>query len=57
MLVWALIFLVIAIVSAVLGFGGLAAASAGIAQILFYVFLGLFAITLIIGLASKPPKV
>ena len=38
-LYWALIFLLIAIVAGALGFGGIAGASAGIAQILFFVFL------------------
>lgn len=47
MLGWALTFLVIALIAAVFGFGGIASASAGIAQILFFVFLILFAITLI----------
>lgn len=47
MLGWAITFLVIALIAAVFGFGGIASASAGIAQILFFVFLVLFAITLI----------
>jgi len=42
MLYWALVFFVVAIVAAVFGFGGIASASAGIAQILFFVFLVLF---------------
>ena len=44
---WALIFAVIALLAAVLGFGGIAGASAGIAKILFFVglaFVGLFVI-------------
>jgi uncharacterized membrane protein YtjA (UPF0391 family) len=52
MLKWALIFLVVAIVAAVLGFGGLAGAAAGIAEILFYVFLGIFLLMLIAGLVQ-----
>ncbi|MBV7380335.1 DUF1328 domain-containing protein [Maritimibacter dapengensis] len=48
MLGWALTFLVIAIVAAVFGFGGIASASAGIAQILFFIFLALFVIGLIV---------
>ena len=36
---WALTFLVIAIIAGVFGFGGIAVASAGIAKIIFYVFL------------------
>jgi len=47
MLGWALTFLVIALIAAVFGFGGIASASAGIAQILFFVFLVLFAVTLV----------
>ena len=47
MLGWALTFLVIALVAALFGFGGIATASAGIAQILFFIFVALFVITLI----------
>ena len=36
MLGWALTFLVIALIAAALGFGGIAGASAGIAQILLH---------------------
>lgn len=51
MLSWALIFFVVAIIAAVFGFGGIASASAGIAQILFFIFLVLFAVSLIMGMA------
>ncbi|MBM1634500.1 DUF1328 domain-containing protein [Sulfitobacter mediterraneus] len=47
MLSWAVIFFVVAIIAAIFGFGGIATASAGIAQILFLIFLALFAATLI----------
>lgn len=47
MLYWALIFFVVAILAGVLGFGGVATASAGVAQILFVVFIALFVIALI----------
>ncbi len=47
MLTWALIFFIVAIISAVLGFSGLAAGAAGIAKILFWAFL---AIALVIGI-------
>ncbi len=47
MLSYALVFLVIALIAALFGFGGIASASAGIAQILFFVFAALFVITLI----------
>jgi len=52
MLRWALIFFVISIVAAIFGFGGISEASAGIAQILFYVFLGIFVLMLVLGLAA-----
>lgn len=42
MLQFALVFLGIALIAALFGFGGIASASAGIAQILFFVFLVLF---------------
>lgn len=41
MLHYAVVFLVIALIAAVLGFGGIAAGAAGIAKLLFYVFLAL----------------
>lgn len=47
MLGWALAFLVIALIAAALGFGGVAGASIGLAQILFFVFIGLFVIAMI----------
>jgi uncharacterized membrane protein YtjA (UPF0391 family) len=47
MLYWALIFLIVAIVAAIFGFGGVAVASAGIAKILFFIFLVLFIVSLI----------
>lgn len=47
MLYYALVFFIVALIAAVLGFGGVAVAAAGIAKILFYVFLALFIISLI----------
>jgi uncharacterized membrane protein YtjA (UPF0391 family) len=47
MLRWALAFFIIAIIAAVFGFTGIAVASAGIAKILFVVFLVLFLLSLI----------
>ncbi len=56
MLGWALTFLVVALIAAVFGFGGIASASAGIAQILFFVFLLLFVIALVArAVKGKPP--
>ena len=47
MLSWALAFFVLAIVAAALGFGCIAGASAGIAQVLFFIFLALLVFTFI----------
>ncbi len=49
MLRWAAIFLVIAIVAAVFGFGDLSAGAAGIAKVLFFLFLLLFVGSLVLG--------
>ena len=53
MLHYALIFFLVAIVAAVLGFGGVAAASAGVAKILFFLFLVIFLVTLVMGVARR----
>ena len=53
MLGWALMFLIIAIIAAIFGFTGIAAASAGIAKLLFFVFLGIFFATLVMGFARR----
>jgi uncharacterized membrane protein YtjA (UPF0391 family) len=47
MLWWAVVFLVIALVAALFGFGGISSAAAGIAKVLFAIFLVLFIIALI----------
>jgi uncharacterized membrane protein YtjA (UPF0391 family) len=44
---WTLVFLVLAIIAAVFGFGFAAATFAGVAKILFFVFLVIFVISLI----------
>lgn len=49
MLRWALIFFVVSIIAAVFGFGGISEAAAGIAKILFWVFIALFVISLLLG--------
>jgi uncharacterized membrane protein YtjA (UPF0391 family) len=59
MLGYALIFFIIAIIAAVFGFGGIAGAASGIAQILFFLVLILLAISLVMhlvrGRRSGPP--
>ena len=47
MLRWALAFFIVALLAAVLGFTGIAVAAAGIAKILFYIFLILFIASLL----------
>jgi uncharacterized membrane protein YtjA (UPF0391 family) len=49
MLYYSLVFLVVALIAAALGFGGIAGASVGIAKILFFVFIVLFIVSLIFG--------
>ncbi|GMG84250.1 hypothetical protein LNKW23_34650 [Paralimibaculum aggregatum] len=57
MLGWALTFFIIAIIAAVFGFGGIAAASAGIAQIIFIIFAALFVVALLANAlrGRRPP--
>ena len=50
MLGWAVTFLIIALIAAVLGFGGIAGLSMEIAKIIFFVAILLFAIAAIAGL-------
>jgi len=53
MLRWALGFLVLALTSAFFGFGGVAAASLGIAKTTYFLFLAILAGTLILGLMAE----
>jgi len=53
MLHYALVFFVIALIAAVFGFGGIAVASAGVAKILFFLFLVVFLVTLVMGVARR----
>ncbi len=60
MLGWAITFFIVAIIAAVLGFGGIASSLVSIAQILFVIFLILFLISLVWHLVSgrsPPPAV
>ena len=57
MLQWALTFLVVAIIAAVFGFGGIAAVSVDIARIIFFVFIILFVIAAAMSaLKGRPPS-
>ncbi|QWV93458.1 DUF1328 domain-containing protein [Geomonas oryzisoli] len=52
MLRWAIIFFIISIIAAVFGFGGIATAAAGIAKLLFYLFLVIAVVMLVAGLLA-----
>ena len=52
MLKLALFFLVVSIIAAVFGFGGIAAASADIARILFFIAIVIFVVLLVAGLMA-----
>jgi len=54
MLRWALIFFVVALMAAVLGFTGIAVAAAGVAKVLFFLFVILFLVTLLGHVARRP---
>jgi uncharacterized membrane protein YtjA (UPF0391 family) len=53
MLYWALMFLVVALVAAIFGFGGIASTATGIAQVLFVVALVLFVVSLLTGFIRR----
>ncbi|MBX3681071.1 DUF1328 domain-containing protein [Cognatazoarcus halotolerans] len=50
MLKWALIFFVISILAGIFGFTGIAAGTAAIAKVLFFIAVLLFVVFLILGL-------
>jgi len=50
MLYWAFVFLIVALVAGALGFGGIAGTAAGIARVLFGIFVVLFLIRLVLGM-------
>jgi len=57
MIGWAVTFLVIALIAAVLGFGGLAGTAIEIAKIIFFVAIILFLISAVFGFmrGRRPP--
>ncbi len=57
MLYWAAVFFVIALIAAIFGFGGIYVAAAGIAKILFFVFLILFVLSLLFRGPRQGPVV
>ena len=57
MLRLALLFLVISLIAAIMGFGYTAFAAAEIARVLFFVFLVLFVVALLGGMMGRPSDV
>ncbi len=54
MLGWVILFLIIAIIAAIFGFGGIAAGAMLAAKIIFWIFVALFVIGLLVSLAGGP---
>jgi uncharacterized membrane protein YtjA (UPF0391 family) len=57
MIYWALMFLLVAFIAAVFGFTAIALAAAGIAKLLFFIFLVLFVITLATHLTTGSTRI
>lgn len=53
MLHYAVVFLILALIAGLLGFTGIAGASIGIAKILFFVFIVLFAVSFIANRSGR----
>ena len=53
MLHYAVVFLVIALIAAVFGFGGIAAGAVGIAKTLFFIFVIMAVVSFVIGLIKR----
>jgi uncharacterized membrane protein YtjA (UPF0391 family) len=53
MLYWALMFLVVALIAGILGFTGVAILTAGVAKLLFVVFLVLFLVSFATHLSRR----
>ena len=53
MLHYAVVFLVIALIAAIFGFGGIAAGAVGIAKILFFVIIIMAVLTFVFGLIKR----
>jgi uncharacterized membrane protein YtjA (UPF0391 family) len=53
MLYWSVVFLLVSLTAALFGFGGIATTAAGMAKILFFVFLVLFVVSLVTGVGRR----
>jgi len=56
MLYWAAVFFIIAMIAGFFGFGGVAVATSSIAQVLFFVFIVGFVISLVLHFARAVDK-
>ena len=56
LLFWAIIFLVVAIIAGVLGFGGIAGAALAGGKVLFWMALGIAALALLFGFTRTTPS-
>lgn len=55
---WAVTFLIVALIAAILGFGGIATFAVDLAKIVFFVAIVLFVISAIVGLIrGREPRV
>ena len=57
MLSWSITFLIIALIAALLGFGGIAGASIELAKIIFFIAIVLFLVSAVVGLARGRTRV
>ena len=55
MLYYAVVFLIVALIAALFGFGGIAVGAVEIAKMLFFIFLLLFVVSLVVGLMRRGP--
>jgi uncharacterized membrane protein YtjA (UPF0391 family) len=53
MLYWSAVFLIIALIAAMFGFGGVATTSVSVAKFLFYLFVVFFLISLVLGAGRR----
>jgi uncharacterized membrane protein YtjA (UPF0391 family) len=53
MLNWVVTFLIIALVAAVLGFGGIAGAAVEIAKVIFFIAILLFFVAVLVGMIGR----
>lgn len=50
---WAVIFLIVAVIAAIFGFGGVAGTAMGGAQMLFWAAIVLFIVSVVVGLIQR----